>query len=38
MVVNAAGMWGMEIGRMAGVRIPRVAVEHQYVLTGPIAG
>jgi sarcosine dehydrogenase len=38
MVVNAAGMWGMEIGRMAGVRIPAVAVEHQYVLTGPIAG
>ena len=36
-VVNAAGMWGMEIGRMAGVRIPAVAVEHQYVLTGPIA-
>ena len=35
MVVNAAGMWGMEIGRMAGVRIPAVAVEHQYVLTGP---
>jgi 4-methylaminobutanoate oxidase (formaldehyde-forming) len=37
-VVNAAGMWGMEIGRMAGVRIPAVAVEHQYVLTGPIPG
>ena len=36
MVVNAAGMWGMEIGRMAGVRVPAVAVEHQYVLTGPI--
>ncbi len=36
MVVNAAGMWGMEIGRMAGVRIPAVAVEHQYLLTGPI--
>ena len=36
MVVNAAGMWGMEIGRMAGVRMPAVAVEHQYVLTGPI--
>ena len=35
-VVNAAGMWGLEIGRMAGVRFPRVAVEHQYMLTGPI--
>jgi 4-methylaminobutanoate oxidase (formaldehyde-forming) len=37
-VVNAAGMWGLEVGRMAGVRIPAVAVEHQYVLTGPIPG
>jgi len=38
MVVNAAGMWGMEIGRMAGVRVPAVAVEHQYLLSGPIDG
>ncbi|MGD9996071.1 MAG: FAD-dependent oxidoreductase [Ilumatobacteraceae bacterium] len=38
MVVNAAGMWGMEIGRLAGVRVPAVAVEHQYLLTGPIDG
>jgi 4-methylaminobutanoate oxidase (formaldehyde-forming) len=35
-VVNAAGMWGLEVGRMAGVRVPAFAVEHQYVLTGPI--
>jgi 4-methylaminobutanoate oxidase (formaldehyde-forming) len=38
MVVNAAGMWGMELGRMAGARIPAVAVEHQYLLSGPIDG
>jgi 4-methylaminobutanoate oxidase (formaldehyde-forming) len=38
MVVNAAGMWGMQVGRMAGVRIPAVAVEHQYMLSGPIDG
>ncbi len=38
MLVNAAGMWGMEVGAMAGVRIPAVAVEHQYLLTGPIDG
>jgi 4-methylaminobutanoate oxidase (formaldehyde-forming) len=38
MVVNAAGMWGMEVGRMAGVRIPATAVEHQYMLSGPIEG
>jgi sarcosine dehydrogenase len=38
MVVNAAGMWGMEIGRLVGARIPAVAVEHQYLLSGPIEG
>ncbi len=37
-VVNAAGMWGMEIGQMVGARIPAVAVEHQYLLSGPIEG
>ncbi len=37
-VVNAAGMWGMEVGRMVGARIPAVAVEHQYLLSGPIEG
>jgi 4-methylaminobutanoate oxidase (formaldehyde-forming) len=36
-VVNAAGMWGLEVGRMAGARIPAIAVEHQYILTGPIS-
>lgn len=38
MVVNAAGMWGMEVGRMVGARVPAVAVEHQYMLSGPIDG
>lgn len=38
MVVNAAGMWGMEIGRLVGARVPAVAVEHQYMLSGPIEG
>ena len=37
MVVNAAGMWGIEVGRMAGARVPGIAVEHQYMLSGPIA-
>ena len=36
MVVNAAGMWGLEVGRMAGARVPGIAVEHQYMLSGPI--
>lgn len=35
-VVNAAGMWGLEVGRLAGARVPAFAVEHQYLLTGPI--
>ena len=38
MIVNAAGMWGLEIGRLVGARIPAFAVEHQYMLSGPIAG
>ena len=38
MVVNAAGMWGLQIARMVGARVPAVAVEHQYMLSGPIDG
>lgn len=37
-LVNAAGMWGMEVGRLAGARVPAIAVEHQYMLSGPIDG
>lgn len=37
-VVNAAGMWGLDVARMVGARVPAIAVEHQYVLTGPIDG
>lgn len=36
-IVNAAGMWGLEIGDLAGARVPAIALEHQYMLTGPIA-
>jgi 4-methylaminobutanoate oxidase (formaldehyde-forming) len=32
-LVNAAGMWGRDLGAMAGVRIPAGAVEHQYLVT-----
>ncbi len=35
-VVNAAGMWGHELGKMMGVRVPAFAVEHQYLITDPI--
>src|SRR4249919_3536097 len=34
-VVNAGGMYAAEIGRMAGVRVPVVPMEHQYVVTQP---
>lgn len=32
-VVNCAGMWGREVGRMAGVDVPLHAAEHFYVVT-----
>jgi glycine cleavage system T protein len=37
-VVNCGGMWGREIGRMAGVSVPLHACEHFYVVTEPIEG
>ena len=35
-VVNCAGMWGREVGRMARVSVPLHACEHFYVLTEPM--
>ena len=32
-VVNCGGLWGREIGRMAGVSVPLHACEHYYALT-----
>ncbi len=32
-VVNCGGMWGREIGMMAGVNVPLHACEHFYILT-----
>lgn len=37
-VVNAAGMWAAEIGRMAGVMVPVIPMEHQFLITKPIPG
>jgi glycine cleavage system T protein len=34
-VVNAGGMYGAEIGRMAGVRVPVIPMSHQYLVTQP---
>ncbi|MFT4716381.1 MAG: glycine cleavage system aminomethyltransferase T/glycine [Paracoccaceae bacterium] len=37
-IVNCAGMWGHEVGKMAGVNVPLHACEHFYIVTEPIAG
>jgi 4-methylaminobutanoate oxidase (formaldehyde-forming) len=36
MIVNCAGMWGHEVGRMAGTNIPLQACEHFYIVTEAI--
>ena len=38
MVVNCGGMWGHELGRMAGVNVPLHACEHFYIVTEAIPG
>jgi dimethylglycine dehydrogenase len=35
-VVNCAGLWAREVGRMAGVDLPVLAMEHHYLLTEDI--
>ncbi|MGC1427896.1 MAG: FAD-dependent oxidoreductase [Albidovulum sp.] len=37
-VVNCGGMWGHEVGRMAGVNVPLHACEHFYIVTEAIPG
>ena len=37
-VVNCAGQWAREVGAMAGVNVPLVSVQHQYLITDPIEG
>jgi glycine cleavage system aminomethyltransferase T/glycine/D-amino acid oxidase-like deaminating enzyme len=37
-VVNCAGLWAREVGRLAGVTVPLHAVEHMYIVTRPIDG
>jgi len=34
-VVDAAGMYAAEIGRLAGVRVPLLPMSHQYLVTQP---
>ena len=35
-VVTAAGLWAREVGRMAGLELPVLAMEHQYLVTDPM--
>ncbi len=35
-VINAAGFYGAEVSRMAGVEAPLAVLEHQYLVTGPV--
>ncbi len=37
-VVNCCGQWARQIGALAGVNVPLVSVQHQYLITEPIAG
>ena len=35
-VINAGGLWAREVGRMAGLELPVMAMEHQYLITEDI--
>ncbi|WP_404927490.1 FAD-dependent oxidoreductase [Mesorhizobium sp. ORM16] len=35
-VVNCGGLWAREIGRMVGLELPVLAMEHMYLLTEPM--
>lgn len=37
-LVNCCGQWAREFGRLAGVNVPLVSVQHQYLITAAIDG
>jgi len=37
-VVNCGGQWARALGRLAGVNVPLVSVQHQYLITEAIPG
>jgi sarcosine dehydrogenase len=37
-VVNCAGQWARQIGQLAGVNVPLVSVQHQYLITNVVPG
>jgi dimethylglycine dehydrogenase len=36
-VVNAGGLWAREVGRMVGLELPVLAMEHHYIVTEAVA-
>ncbi len=34
--VNAGGLWAREVGRMCGIELPVLAMEHMYLVTEPV--
>ncbi|MBM3569247.1 MAG: FAD-dependent oxidoreductase [Alphaproteobacteria bacterium] len=34
--INCGGLWAREVGRMAGLELPVLAMEHQYLITGDV--
>ena len=37
-LVNCAGQWARQVGALAGVNVPLVSVQHQYLITDAIPG
>ena len=37
-LVNCAGQWARKVGQLAGVNVPLVSVQHQYLITETIDG
>ena len=37
-VVNAAGQWGRDIGKMVGLNLPVIPMAHLYLITKPVEG
>src|ERR1044072_3786315 len=37
-VINCAGQWAKQVGRMCGVTVPLHSAEHMYIVTGRIEG
>jgi dimethylglycine dehydrogenase len=35
-IVNAGGLWAREVGRMVGIELPVLAMEHHYLMTEPM--